>query len=160
MQVHLENGTVDRGPRSEPCGPPRRRLRCYAGSAENSSFGRWARFPQPVCDEATFHSFLLEFNFPSLPLVLPSALHQSEETQSVVMSLRHSQPCDCAVAYSNWIRVEIILLPVRLLNSPSVSGFSAILAGQRGVRGVTDFRGEDTESETRLGSKMHWTNFS
>lgn len=106
MEVHLENDKVDRGPRTEPCGPPRhlRRLRFYAGSAENSSFGSWARFPQPVCDEATFHSFLLEFNFLSLPLVLPSALHQSEETQSVVMSLRRSQPCDCAVAYSNWIR--------------------------------------------------------
>lgn len=111
------------------------RLPFYAGSAENSSFGRWARLPQPVCDEAAFHSFLLEFNFLSLPLVLPSALHQSEETQSVVMSLRRSQPCDCAVAYSNWIRVEIILLPVRLLKSPSVSGFSAALAGRRGVRG-------------------------
>lgn len=133
MQVRLENDTVDRGPRTEPCGLPRhlRRLRFHAGSAENSSFGRWARFPQPVCDEATFHSFLLEFNFLSLPLVLPSALHQSEETQSVVMSLRRSQPCDCAVAYSNWIRVEIILLPVRLLKSPSVSGFSATLAGRR-----------------------------
>lgn len=41
MEVHLENDKVDRGPRTEPCGPPRhlRRLRFYAGSAENSSFG-------------------------------------------------------------------------------------------------------------------------
>lgn len=63
------------------------------------------------------------------------------------MSLRRSQPCDCAVAYSNWIMVEIILLPGRLLKSPSVSGFSRSppSADQWGVQGGADFRVEDNK---------------
>lgn len=78
------------------------------------------------CDEAILHSFLLQLKFFFSPSRPPSVLHQSEETQSVVMSLRRSQPCSRAVAYSNWIRVEISSLPVRLLKFSAWFSLSSV----------------------------------
>lgn len=73
------------------------------------------------------------------------------------MSLRRSQPCDCAVAYSNWIRVEISSLPVRLLKSPSGSlSTPSAEQLQRDVWGVTEFRAEDLKSETGSGARVWW----
>lgn len=122
----------NRGPRTQPCGSPRRRRRRW--NQRYSGFG-CDRFLQ--WSHAAFFLITIEISFSS-PRP-PSVLHQSEETQFVVMSLRRLQPCGCAVAYSNWIRVEISSLPVRLLKFSAWSSLSSIsrTATARCVRGVT-----------------------
>jgi len=61
------------------------------------------------------------FSIPTPPaLTPPLPRHQSEGTGSIVIGLQSWQPYDWAVGYCNWIRLEISLVPVRLLKSQSV----------------------------------------
>lgn len=66
-------------------------------------------------------SILLSLFHPSSPHPPSPPCHQSEGTGSIVIGLQSWQPYDWAIGYCNWIRLEISLVPVRLLKSQSIA---------------------------------------